>query len=152
MFLLEDNSNIQLYHCSDKNHNNEIFYPKRFDTASSRAGIESPEARICFSDYIQGCIRSICRGIYNFELYVHQPYNPEKIELYRPTKKEVYDVDITHEIWIRQPVKMKCIGKILIYDIDNNDYEDLEVSFSKSKRKEILRFYTYKYKWLNKYK
>ena len=38
-----------------------------------------------------------------------------RVKYYKPPEKEVYDVNITHEVLVKKPVKMRCIGKIRAY-------------------------------------
>ena len=72
-----------IYHLSDKNHNDEIFYPKEFNGASYKNNLEKKTSRICFSDNINGAINAInAEGQYDFYLYVHIPdfsYNNYKV-------------------------------------------------------------------------
>ena len=50
------------------------------------------------------------------EFYVHIPDPEISINklIYKPSIKEVPDSKITGEVWIKVPIKIICIGKILV--------------------------------------
>ena len=55
-----------------------------------------------------------------------------------PTKEQVWDGDYTKEVWITSPVKMKCVGKMLIgYDLSKTTWDDWRPSV--------------KFRWIEKY-
>ena len=74
---------------------------------------DAKHARICFSTSISGALRAINPGLcWNPDFYVMCPEDYDKVDVYVPTEKEVPDVKDTREKWIRNKVKVKCIGKI----------------------------------------
>lgn len=104
-----------LYHLSEENHNGEIFKP-RVPYSIAFDDEDRTHFRICFSPTIAGAFRAIEDRPNNYlELYVHVPWKNGTVKYYKPTKKEVYDVDATHEVWVKHQVKMRCIGKIRAY-------------------------------------
>ena len=46
------------------------------------------------------------------ECYVHVP--SDESNYYTPSTKEVPDCKITKEVWVKNPVKIKCVGKIRV--------------------------------------
>lgn len=112
------NKNIRLYHLSVDNHNNRIFKPRIPHSAADDCGENITIARICFSSSMSGAYRAIefdeCKG-WSYPLYVHVPEiisnAVENKNVIVPHKDLVFDVHFTNEHWVREKVKLKCIGK-----------------------------------------
>ena len=68
--------------------------------------------RVCFTPSIDKCLMALSKKCTGMELYVYVP--AKDYELYYPTAKQVPDVKITSEIWIKDTVQVKCIGKIRV--------------------------------------
>jgi hypothetical protein len=70
--------------------------------------------RVCFASSMSGAYRAINDVGYTEKLYVHVPTNLDEIiengKLVKPSENDVYDVYDTGEYWIKQKVKLKCIG------------------------------------------
>ena len=112
------NTNIKLYHLSETNHNKRIFKPRIPSSAAGDCGENTTIARICFSSSMSGAYRAIefdeCRG-WSYPLYVHIPESIDNAiqnkNVIIPHKDLVFDVHYTNEHWVREKVKLKCIGK-----------------------------------------
>lgn len=67
-------------------------------------------ARVCFSDSIDKALSALQGdiGIY----YVYTPKDVSSLELFKPSREEVFDVDYTSEIWSLVDTPVKCIGTI----------------------------------------
>ena len=123
-----------LYHISDKNHDNETFIPRQMPKWRAMEGENWRIKRICVSDSIDGALTALLSSDsqpFGKRLFVHVPENLDAIwnknKIYVPSKKLIPDAETTHEMWIKCPCKMKCIGEIEIIDIDHNanlTYED----------------------------
>ena len=137
-----------IYHISTVNHNGETFEPRYYDNDNVKKDMERRVKRVCFSDSINGALYSIFpNGAYDIDLYVHIPGN--KVKVYSTTSDDIYDSDITHELWVKEPVDMKCIGKIHVSGVSNKSHT-LEVDKDKSgygKRK----YYEPRWNWVEKY-
>lgn len=148
---LEENKIPCLYHLSTENHDGDVFEPRYYDNDNVKAGIERRVKRICFSDNINGCIYSIFpNGAYDIDLYVHIPAS-EVSKVYETTSDDIYDSEITHELWVKEPVTMKCIGKIHISGVDKNKEKILNSDKDKTgygKRK----YYEPRWNWVEKSK
>lgn len=119
-----------IYHISSVNHNGETFEPRKYDNDNVKNGMERYVSRVCFSDSIQGCLYSIFpNGAYDADFYVHVPAHDVKV--YSTTKDDVYDSEITHELWVKEPVEMKCIGKIHVSDVSNKDTKTITIDSDK---------------------
>ena len=85
--------------------------------------------RICFSTSINGALSSL-QGDYGI-YYVYRPKDIDMVELYKPTTYQVFDVDVTNELWVLNDIEVECIGTIfnkgIIYStifpmpMDDND-------------------------------
>lgn len=136
-----------LYHLSDENHNNEVFYPRVPKTITYDEDVKTK--RICFSSSMSGAFRAH----FNYRTgwiikYVHIPIRPinEKY-LKKPTIKEVPDIQDTGEWWCTRRVKLKCIGKVKMR-------ENLkEIFFIKSNNSKNFdhELYSIDIKWIEKY-
>ena len=138
-----------IYHISSENHDGETFEPRKYDNENVKNDMERYVARVCFADRIDGCLYSIFpNGAYDAEFYVHVPGN--EVKVYSTTKDDVYDSEITHELWVKEPVEMKCIGKIKVTGVSNNktkiiDIESDKVPYNKKKYHKCI------WKWVEKY-
>lgn len=144
-----DNAPSSMYHLSTENHDGDVFEPRYYDNDNVKAGTERRVKRICFSDSINGCIYSIFpSGAYDVDLYVHIP-GSEVTKVYETTQDDIYDSKITHELWVKEPVTMKCIGKIHISGVYKDKVKVLEADKDKTgygKRK----YYEPRWNWVEK--
>jgi len=144
-----DNTPSNMYHLSTENHDGDVFEPRYYDNDNVKAGTERRVKRICFSDSINGCIYSIFpSGAYDVDLYVHVP-GSEVTKVYETTPDDIYDSNITHELWVKEPVTMKCIGKIHISGVYKDKVKVLEADKDKTgygKRK----YYEPRWNWVEK--
>jgi hypothetical protein len=135
------NENIHLYHISEDNHNGKIFRPRIPE--STLVEENGTIARICFSTSMSGAFRAINfwdGGGWSYPYYVHVPENIDKSiknnKVIIPCENLVPDQKITNEYWVRDKVKLKCIGLAC--------FKFGEYAFDRSKRK-------VKIKWIEKY-
>lgn len=130
---------MKYFHLSECNQNNKMFRPR---VPSDRMdGEDGKTKRICVSTCISGCIRAITSGLFylinDSVFYVHVPVD-YKGRVFAPTKKEVPDVNVTREKWLLDKTRMKCIGKIRVFESSRRDPYD---PYTK-----LIR-----YKWIEKY-
>lgn len=109
-----ENESIHLYHISEDNHNGKIFKPRIPTTTMD--GENRTITRICFSTSISGAFRAIgfWDGGWSYPYYVHVPENINKSVIKNkviiPHEDLVPDQKTTNEYWVRDKVKLKCIG------------------------------------------
>lgn len=99
--------------------------------------------RVCFSDFIEGCLSALQDLPNKFYVYVPK-YEIDKWDIYTPTVYEVIDAKFTHEVWVMKEVEVKCIG---IIQSENWDW-------SKRHNTGIRRrttFFHHPFKWIEKY-
>lgn len=108
---------------------------------------DSTTPRVCFSTSIKCCLRALSMKCEGMELYV---YTPDKYyKVYKPNTKEVPDCKITKEVWIKEPVKLKCIGKIKVGADTGED--GFPFTYGSGKDKHTAELYDWSYEWIEKY-
>lgn len=113
--------------------------------------------RVCGSNSIEGCLNAIVNGkrrmnLAGKQIHVYVPEKPlseYKIKTNREIKHDgdIFDANITNEIWILEPVKMNYIGSIVV---DKVITEKLK-KHANNKNKTIVK-YIYKWHWFHKLK
>jgi hypothetical protein len=102
---------------SETNMNGKILTPRIPKNFLTDNGFEDNKTkRVCFTQSIDNCLLSLSINCKNKMFYVHTPVG--NYSVYYPTRAQVPDVDITREIWVCEPVELKCLGKILVIDRD----------------------------------
>lgn len=112
------NNNLNLYHLSEENHHNKVFKPRIPKSVAIDYNENNTIARICFSTSMSGAFRAIDfdnHSWWSIPFYVHKPIDISKAiknkNVIKPSTDLVYDADYTNEYWIREKIKLKCIGR-----------------------------------------
>lgn len=93
---------------------NKIIEPRIPDNYAIDIGMEDNQTkRIAVCETIRGCLSSI-PIIFNESDRIYVYYIDYNGDIYKPTNKEVYDVEFTGELWILEPVKLIYQGEIVI--------------------------------------
>lgn len=115
--------------------------------------------RICFSTSIEGCLNGITVNLPRQnpdqfdKMYIYIPEKPWK-EYKHKTNKElvkeklVYDANVTREVWITEPVRMKLYGVIQVDQVSNVKRKSV-VPTSKGEKGD-RNYFTYKWHWVVK--
>lgn len=135
-------SNKRVFHISQDGHlDGQVFKPRvpeyldKYDPSQDKfEDVENP--RVCFSPSIEGCLNAIMVTIGRWktaeklrEWYVYVPEKPLKEYKHRTNKqlikeKKVYDANVTDEIWIEEPVRLKQYGIIRIDQVSSKSIKD----------------------------
>ena len=155
-----------VYHISPEGHlDGQVFKPRvpgyldKYDPSKTEfEDVETP--RVCFSPSIEGCLNAIIVNIGRWKTanklrdwYVYIPEKPLKEYKYRTTKqlvdeKKVYDANITKEIWIEEPVRLKQYGIIRIDSVtDKSRKKAVPTTLGEAKKRNV---YDFKWHWLVK--
>ena len=158
-------STKRVFHISLDGHlDGQIFNPRvpeyldKYDPSQDKFE-DVDTARICFSPSIEGCLNAIMVSIGRWkadkykEWYVYIPEKPLKEYKHRTTKelikeKKVYDANVTDEIWIEEPVRLKQYGIIRIDQISSKSIKKTvptTTGFTGHRYK-----YSFKWHWLVK--
>lgn len=141
--FINESSKIKLYHLSENNLNGKTLQPKVPSNFLTKNGYEDKiTKRICFSTSVNGCLRGLSQNLTDKEFYVHIP--DKEYNTYKPTIKEVPDSKITNEVWIKEPVKLKCIGKIKVHKDSEED------GFSYKYGNHTAELYDWDWSWIGK--
>lgn len=113
--------------------------------------------RVCFSNSIEGCLNSIICGkdrmsLAGKQIHVYTPEKPIGEYKHKSNKSikrdgDVFDANITNEMWVLEPVKVKYVGSIVV---DKVLTEKLK-KFANNKHRKIIK-YIYKWHWFHKVK
>lgn len=116
--------------------------------------------RICFSNSIEGALNAILVNIGRWKTanklgnwYVYIPEKPINEYKHRTTKqlvkeKKVYDANITNEVWIEEPVRLKQYGIIHIDQVSEKTRK--KTVKSPTGQQTTRSRYTFKWHWLVK--
>ena len=115
--------------------------------------------RICFSTSIEGALNGITVNLPRQnpdqfdKLYVYIPEKPWKQYKHKTNKelvkdKLVYDANVTREVWIMEPVRMKLYGVIRVDQVSNVKRKPV-VPTSKGEKGD-RNYFTYKWHWVVK--
>lgn len=105
-----DLSGKGVFHVS-KEKNIKVMKPSIPNNFLTKNGYEEDKTpRVCFTPTIDQCLMALSQNLKDSEFYVYTPDG--EYDIHKATKKEVPDSVVTDELWITEPVKVKCIGKI----------------------------------------
>ena len=121
--VLTSNREQPIYFISDKNLGIKILHPRIPSNYFTRNGYEDKKTRrVTMYSSIDGSIMGLEKRYPGQEYYVYIPVT--SIDFYVPDRLESPSAKITKEVWVRNPVKVKPIGKIrLVNDKGNNGYK-----------------------------
>lgn len=118
--------------------------PDNFMTKNGYEDNKTP--RVCFSTSIDGCLRALSQNCTGKEFYIYKPVG--NYDIVTPTRKQVPDVGITNERWIKSNVSLKCVGLINVTGSSNND----GYTYYYGKNNEhSATLYDWNWKWVSKY-
>ena len=141
---LEESTNGNLYHLSKENLDGKTLSPRVPSNFLVQNGYEDGETkRVCFAKSIDGSLRGMSQNLKGVKLYVHIP--DKNYDVYNPTIKEVPDCKVTGEVWIKEPVKLKCIGFIEV--IDDKGEDGIPYKYGNK----TAELYDWNWKWIDKF-
>lgn len=104
-----------LFFLSETNMDGQILTPRIPRNFFTDNGFEDNKTRrVCFAPSIDKCLLGLSMNCKNKEYFVHVPIG--SFTVIYPTKIDVPDIEITGEIWVCDPVKIECVGKIRVDD------------------------------------
>lgn len=139
----------------DKDFENKL---EKFKTENNPDGYgyEDPKTpRICFSNSIEGALNAIINPnkrlhLAGKQIYVFVPEKPiseYKTRSNKVIKKngDVFDANVTNEMWILEPCKVKFIGSIVVDKVTAKKRK----KFTNNKEMNVME-YSYKWRWYHK--
>jgi hypothetical protein len=94
-----------------------------------------------------GAIMALPKREKGLVIYVHKPY-AHSTKYYVPSTEEVPDCKVTHEVWVKQPIKVKCVGKIELDGASGNHGHKFTYGKNNEKSAEL---YPWKLHWIERY-
>ena len=137
-------SEKRYYRLTFKNMDGETVQPSVPKNYFTKNGYEDGVTkRVCFAPDIGKCLMAMSMKLTDMEFFVMIPDG--KYEIYKPSVKEVPDSKITGEVWIKEPVKLKCIGKIKCTGDAGKDGH--EFTYGDGKKAEL---YDWNWEWIER--
>lgn len=135
----------KIYFLSESNMDGKTLTPRIPSNYMTKNGYEeSKTPRVCFSVSIDGSLMGLSQNLKDKDLYVHIP--DSKVSVYKPSVKQVPDCKITGEVWVKDKVNIKCIGKIKV--IKDKGLPGHRYMYGDGKSAEL---YDWDWKWEEKY-
>lgn len=139
-----------MYFLSTINKDGETLSPRVPDNFLTRNNYEDNETpRVCFATSVDKALIALSSNNKGKEFYIHVPEKKNKkdkgYDVYKPSKKEVPDVKVTGEVWIKEKVKLKCIGSIIVSDAKD---KSLKYTYGDNKTAEL---YGWNWTWNKKF-
>ncbi len=118
---------------------------------------DNTSPRVCFSSSIEGALNGIMVHMERDtperfdKMYVYIPEKPFKDYKHKTTKqlideKKVWDANVTREVWITEPVRMKLYGTIRVDQVSAMKMKST-VKNAKNE-KHHRRYFTFKWHWI----
>ena len=141
------NKNKKMYFLSPTSMDNKELTPRIPDNYFTKNNYEdNTTKRVCFAPSVNKCLMALSMRFEGQELYVHIPIEGQQLNIVRPSVKQVPDLKITGEIWVTNPVKIKCIGKIKV--TGDAGKEGHKFKYGENHYAEL---YDWNYEWIEKY-
>ena len=137
----------KMYFISSSSMDNKVLTPRVPDNYFTKNNYEdNTTKRVCFAPSVDKCLMAISMKLEGEELYVHTPIEGQQLNIVHPSVKQVPDAKITGEIWVTNPVKIKCIGKIKVIGDSGKDGHKFKYG-----ENHYAELYDWDYEWIEKY-
>ena len=132
-----------MYFISDSYMGDKTINPSIPKDSYTKKGIRNNEVeRVVFYPSINNAIIASDNINSNREMFVHVPVEGQTVKAIKPSDKQAADKSNTGEIWVKEPIKVKCIGKIRI----GKSLKDYKFTFED---KEYTQ-HSWNYSWLTR--
>jgi hypothetical protein len=91
--------------------------PKNYFTENGYEDATTP--RVCFTPDVGKCLTALSQNCAGQTYYVYEP--TDRHDVYKPNEFAVPDAKVTDELWVREPVRLKKVGKIYCTGDDGKD-------------------------------
>lgn len=140
------NQSNHLYFLSEENKDGQLLSPRVPDNYLTKNGYEDNKtSRVCFAPSINKALIGLSNNLKGKKLYVHIPKRGDNYNVYKPSIKEVPDANITGEVWIKEDVKIECIGCI---DVTNANDTSYSYTYGDNN---TAKLYSWNWKWEDQY-
>lgn len=102
-----------MYFISEGELDGQTLKPRVADNYFTKNGYEDNKTkRISFAPDVGKCLSGLSQNVKGKKFNVYIPDAGEGIDVYKPNTKAVPDSEITQEMWVIEPVKVKKLGSI----------------------------------------
>lgn len=114
--------------------------PKNYFTENGYEDAVTP--RVCFAPDVGKCLTALSQNCSKKTYYVYEPVG--KHDVYKPNDVAVPDSKVTDELWVREPVQLKRVGKI--YCSGDDGKEGIPFKYGNNS----AELYGWNYEWIEK--
>ena len=133
----------KLYFISTENIKDNLLFPRIPDNFFTKNGYEDNiHKRVCFCKTVDKCLMALSKNCEGLVFNVYEVDNVNDYQVYKPSINEVPDCELTGELWILTPVKIKLAGKIKCTNSIEND------GYSFNYGNNTAKLYEWKFEWL----
>lgn len=102
-----------MYFISEKELDGQTLEPRVVDNYFTKNGYEDNQTkRVSFAPDVGKCLSGLSQNVKGKRFNVYVPDVEDGIDVYKPNSKAVPDAEITQEMWVTDPVKVKKLGSI----------------------------------------
>jgi hypothetical protein len=139
--------NKKMYFISPTSMDNKVLTPRIPDNYFTKNNYEdNVTKRVCFAPSVDKCLMGLSMNLKDKEFFAHIPIEGQQLNIVHPSVKQVPDSKITGEIWVTNPVKIKCIGRIRVTGDSGKDGHKFKYG-----EKYYAELYDWDYEWIEKY-
>lgn len=132
-----------LYFISEQDLDGETLHPRVPQNYLTQNGFEdNTTERVCFSHDPGKCLTAMSANVSGKTFNVYSP--ADKHDVYKPNNITVPDADVTGELWIKEPVKLKKVGSIKCTGDTGED--GLKYTYGDQE----AELYDWNYEWLDR--
>lgn len=132
-----------LYFISEQDLDEKTLHPRIPQNYLTQNGFEdNTTERVCFSYDPGKCLTAMSSNVSGKTFNVYSP--ADKHDVYKPNNITVPDADITGELWIKEPVKLKKVGSIKCTGDTGED--GLKYTYGDQE----AELYDWNYEWLDR--
>lgn len=101
------------YFISEHNMDGKTLIPRTPKNYFTKNGFEDDKTnRVSFAPSVDNALMGLSQNVSGKKFYVHEPVGHH--DVYKPNVKAVPDSNITGELWIKDPVKLRTVGEVFV--------------------------------------
>ena len=136
-----ENYKGKLYWLSEHDYDGKTILPKIPRNYFTENGYEdNTTKRLCFAPSVDKCLTAISQNLSGKTFTVYEP-DKKITTVFKPNRGAVPDSEITGELWVKEPVRLKAVGKIIVSGDDGKDGMKFEYGNN------ISELYGWNYSW-----
>ena len=138
-----DNYKGKAYFITEENMDGKTLIPRVPKNYFTKNGYEDPiTERVSFAPSVDKALMGLSQNVTGKKFFVHEPVDAH--DIYKPNTKAVPDSDITGELWIKDPVRLKVVGEITATGDSGKPGKSFNYGSS------TAELYEFNYEWISK--